>query len=178
MEITYLGNDAFRIRGERVITINSSRLSEPADIVLHSERKPESKQIVNGPGEYEIGGVLILTIQTGSREAGRLAHSIDLGDLTIVHLGSQVEELDERSVAALGRVDVLLVSSQDLAAARCSIQDLEPRVIIPFGPRAGELCAACGIAEPPVENRFTWNGTSTAPKAVLLRTPASKRRAA
>ncbi len=178
MEITYLGNASFQLRGERVILVNPSQKPTADSIVLYSTRRNDGKQIVDGPGEYEIGGVLIITAAAGPKDFPTLVHSITLGDLNLVHLSAGGHDLSERAIEAMGKVDILLVQAEDTAAAQAAIQKLEPRVIIPFGSQALELCTALGVRQLRAESRFSWNGTTNSPKAVLLKPSAAKKRAA
>ena len=177
MEIIYLDGATFQIKGDRTVTVNPPP-AMAVDIVLHSVRQKSSKQIVNGPGEYEIGGVLIATVEVGPRQAATLVHGVEVGGVNVVHLGMGEPELDERAFDALGAVDVLLVNADEPAAAQAAVRNLEPRIVIPFGPKAAELCAALGVKEPRAEPRFSWNGLSAAPKAVLLKATRSRKRAA
>jgi L-ascorbate metabolism protein UlaG (beta-lactamase superfamily) len=177
MDITYLDGASFQVRAERLIAINPPNAA-PADIVLHSKRQTRSKHIVNGPGEYEIGGVLIPTTEVGPKETPTLVHALDFDGMSVVHLGAAVPELDDRALDALGRVDVLLLNADDLKAAQAAVRDLEPRVVIPFGQRAAELCAALGVKERRAESRFSWNGVTNPPRAVLLKAPSTRKRAA
>jgi hypothetical protein len=89
-----------------------------------------------------------------------------------------LNELTEREVLALGKIDVLLLPADDLRAAQSLVTDLVPRVVIPFGANAAELCAALGVPGATLESRFAWNGTAATPRAVLLKPVAARRRAA
>jgi hypothetical protein len=51
-------------------------------------------------------------------------------------------------------------------------------VVIPFGAHAAELCVAAGVKDARTEARFTWNGTGKTSKAVMLRAPQKRTRAA
>lgn len=178
MEISYLGGSSFLIRDERTVAINPSDRSTAADVVVHTRRQRSRKHIVNGPGEYEIGGVLIVTTEAGPREDSTLVHALELGGANVVHHGKPHGRLEARAIEALGAVDVLLINADDLLAAKEALRDLQPQVVIPYGGHAGELCAELGVTEPRPELRFTWNGTAKAPRAVLLRAPSKKRSAA
>lgn len=177
MEITYLSGASFQIKADRIVALNPPQ-GIAADVVLHSARQNSSKHIVNGPGEYEISGVLIFTVEAGPKDSATLVHAIETGGVSIVHLGTPLHQLDKRALEALGRVDILLLNAEDLATAQEAVRDLEPRIVIPFGSRAPELCVALGVREPRAESRFSWNGLTTPPKAVLLKAPGARKRAA
>lgn len=173
MEVSYLGGSSFLLKDERAVVINPEKHGERADISVHSARKVRKKTIVDGPGEYEIGGVMIITAEV----AGKLAHAIDLGGLSVVHLDGVPAKLEPAIVEAMGRVDVLILNADDLTAALSTIRILTPRVVMPYGAHAAEICTSLGVdARPGL--RWSWNGTGTPPKAVLLKAPSRKRKAA
>ena len=178
MDITYLGGHSFVLKGEHTIAINPPAGSPRSDITLHSKRQARSKEIVNGPGEYEIRGSLIVTLELGPCDATTLIHAVEVGGLAVVHLGPTVRDLSERAISDLGRVDILLVNADDLRAAQAAVTDLSPRLIIPYGAHAGELCAALGVKDPQPQARLVWNGLTPQLKVVLLKTAGTKRRAA
>ena len=180
MDITYLGGASFLLKGERVVAINPAQKARAADVLLHSSRQHDRTLIVDGPGEYEIGGVLIVTEETGPRASGLFSHAVATQGLNVVHLGTRVHDLTERQITAFGPVDVLILSADDVQAAQKAVQALEPRVVLPFGPRATELSSALGARRLEPEARFSWNGSGTPPKVVLLKKKASggKKRAA
>lgn len=177
MEVTYQGSASFVLKSDTTVSINPQD-GTPATIKLFSARQKSQKQIVNGPGEYEINGVLVITAETGSEGRRTLVHGVDLGGLNVVHLGTYTNRPDARSLDALGKVDVLIVGADDLGSAREAVTLLDPRVVLPFGSHAAALCAELGIKEPKPENRFLWNGVAAAPRAVLLKAGKSRRRAA
>lgn len=174
MDISYAGGASFVIKGERTVVINPTGAAAKAHVVLHSERQRARKLIVNGPGEYEIGGVLIASVRSGRS----LAHAVEVNGINVVCLTGRCKDMDPSEMAALGRVDVLLVGADDLQAAREAVAALTPRVVIPFGTQAAEVCAAAGVKAVTPQPRFSWNGTGTPPKAVLLKAPGTRKRAA
>lgn len=173
MEVSYLGGASFLVKDERTVSINPEKRTEQADITLHSARKIRKKTIVDGPGEYEIGGVSIVTAEV----AGKLAHAIDIGGLSLVHLDAVPVVLDPATTEAMGRVDVLIINADDLKAAEGAMRILTPRVVMPYGAHAVELCKTLGV-DGKASSRWSWSGAGTPPKAILLKAPAAKRRAA
>lgn len=169
MEIVYGGKTAFTLRGSKSVSIDAS----DADITLFTRRQRSAALKLNGPGEYEVGGVLITTLDSG----GTLVHSITLDDVNVVHLSSRAA-LTDRDLAAIGRTDVLLVQTDDLRVAQAAVADLSPRVVIPFGTHAAALAASVGMKNLEPQRNFSWNGISASPKAVLLKEPAARRKAA
>ena len=177
MDIVYRGDSSFEINGERTIAINP-RNGSRADVVLHTARQKKPAGVVNGPGEYDIAGVLIVTLEKGSRESSTLAHSLIVDDLSVVHLGDTTHELSDRDVASIGRVDVLIVNADDARKAQAAVADLEPRVVIPFGAAAPQVCASLGVKSPEDQPRFSWSRNRVLPRAVLLKPVSTRARAA
>jgi len=171
MEITYAGAASFVLKGERTVVINPTASTERAHISLHTRRQKSKKLLVNGPGEYEVGGVLITSIALGDE----IVHAVEVDGINVLHLSGDVRCLTERDLTAIGKVDVLIVDCRDLKQAQNAVSDLGPRVIVPFGPHAAGLCAAAGVKDAQPQARFSWNGVTTPPRAVLLKEPAKKR---
>lgn len=176
MEITYRGGRSFRISDERVVAINPP--ARTVDLTLHSRRKDAAKQRVSGPGEYEIGGILIATVPVGPANSPTLAHAVDIEGTNVLYVDGEVDRLSADALLAIGTVDILIVEAEDLATAQKVAQDLTPRVVIPFGSKAAELCAALGVRDAQPTTKFTWNGSGKAAKAVLLKAPGRGKRAA
>lgn len=174
MEITQSGDSSFLIKGEKTAAINPPDKAPDADVVLFTERKRRPKLIVNGPGEYEIRGVLIASLALGDV----LAHAVEVDGINVLCLPDSTRRLAQRDIEVIGPVDVLLISAADAGAAQAAMADLSPRVVIPFGAQAEALCSAVGVKEVTPQARFSWNGVSTAPKAVLLKSTPARKRAA
>lgn len=73
----------------------------------------------------------------GAKRGGNLITLIDAEGLRLLHLGDLGHELDAGQVAALGRVDVLLVPvggfyTIDAAQAAATVRALRPRVTVPM----------------------------------------------
>ena len=162
MEITWYGHTCFRFmeRGmASVVTdpydhmeLGYAPLKLKADIVTISRNKAghnyldavkTDPYVIIGPGEYEIGGVFITTIQTngaGTRNNTETRNTlcvIDFNGLTIVHLGSLDLVPTQTKVEALGPVNIALVpvgggSGLNAAKAAEVISLLEPNIVIPM----------------------------------------------
>jgi L-ascorbate metabolism protein UlaG (beta-lactamase superfamily) len=98
---------------------------------------------IQGPGEYEIGGVFITGVQTdgNSKKAAELPRNIlyvfDYDGLTVAHLGDLRQLPTQAEVEALGSVHVALVpvgGGGGLNAAKAAevISMLEPNIVIPM----------------------------------------------
>ncbi len=111
--------------------------------VTYGEKEPF---VINGPGEYERGGVTVqgfLTnskygLQKGAESATNTMYAVDLEDMNLVFLGAIADKsLPAAAREAIDEIDVLFVpvggdgvlsasDAHELAVA------LEPRIIIPM----------------------------------------------
>lgn len=171
MEITYAGANSFLLKGERTIAINPTAAGERGHIALYTRRQKSKKLLINGPGEYEVGGVLVTSVALGEE----IAHAVEVDGINVLHLTGDARKLSERDLTSIGKVDVLLVDTADVKQAENAVSDLVPRVVIPFGAHAAEICATAGVKDAQPQARFSWNGVAASTKAVLLKAPARKR---
>ena len=162
MEITWYGHSCFRItdRGQTTVVcdpfdsenIGYESLKLKADIVTVSHETPGHNNlkaikgdpyIVNGPGEYEIGGVFISGLRTDkrkNREGNQFVNTlylIEYSGINIVHLGDMLHVPSQTEVESLGPVHILLVpvgGNGCLNAAKASeaISLFEPNIVIPM----------------------------------------------
>jgi beta-lactamase family protein len=178
MEITCTGDASFLLQGSRTVAINPQQ-AERGVITLFGRRQRSARLQINGPGEYEIGDVLIATVPIGPYSAQQWAHAVKLDEINVLYLDGDAEALTEEALLAIGPVDVLILAADKLPSAVKAAQDLTPRLVIPFGPHAAELCAALGVKDAAPVSRVNINGK--APRAVLLkprRAPTRKQPAA
>jgi L-ascorbate metabolism protein UlaG (beta-lactamase superfamily) len=162
MEITWYGHSCFRLTERGLSTVvtdpfdSSATGYEPlrlrADIVTVSHDAPGhnnttavkgTSHVLDGPGEYEIGGVFITGVQTdtnGKKTADRPRNTLyvfDYDGLNVAHLGDLRQVPSQDEVEALGTVHVALVpvgggSSLNAATAAEVISLLEPNIVIPM----------------------------------------------
>ncbi len=104
--------------------------------VSHGDKVPF---IVDGPGEYETGGVYIKGVATeGDGGKVNTVYSVLLDDVNLCHLGAlATPDLKPEAVEALGEIDILFVPI--LGGAVLEAEDayklstsLEPRMIVPL----------------------------------------------
>jgi L-ascorbate metabolism protein UlaG (beta-lactamase superfamily) len=206
-DITYLGHSCFRLRGRDGIVICDPfdrsvgiDIGKPtAHIVTVSHDHPdhnnvaavrpmrESTFLINGPGEYEVSGVLITGVRTahdaqGGKERGfNTAYVIHLDDVAFCHLGDLGHELTQSQIEALGSVDVLFVpvgggETIDADTAATVISQIEPRIVIPMHFAAPQLALdmpldpldkfthALGLKEVKQVDKLTVTATSLPPE--------------
>jgi len=161
MEITWYGHSCFRLteRGLAAIVTDpyDHRVTgyEPlklrADVVTISHNTPThnyidgakgAEHILEGPGEFEIGGVFITGIQTNHRNGleeipRNTLFVFDYNGINIAHLGDLNHVPSQGEVEALGSVHVALVpvgdgSSLNAAKAAEVISLIEPNIVIPM----------------------------------------------
>ena len=178
MELVWYGHACFRLRGRDATVVTDPfdrRLGLPvprvqANIVTVSSDRPDhsnaaavggSPKVIDGPGEYDIAGVIITGIATQKREPGRArsprqrntAYVIEIDGLTVCHLGDLAEVPDATVVEQIGNVDVLLIpvgghETIDATQAAEVISLLEPRLVIPMHFRTPELAIELDPIEP------------------------------
>ena len=157
MEITWYGLSCFRMverKHATVVTdpygttIGLPELKLRADIVTishkarghsHLSAVGSTKQVLDGPGEYEIGSVFITGIATYSKEnKGRhVLYVFDMGGLSVAHLGDLQQVPEQKEIEALGEVNILLTpvgggNSLNASQAAELVSLLEPNVVIPM----------------------------------------------
>jgi L-ascorbate metabolism protein UlaG (beta-lactamase superfamily) len=162
LDITWYGHSCFRIseRGQiAVITdpysdqIGLPPLKLKGDIVTISHDRPGhnnsdavkgANYVLNGPGEYEIGGVFITGIAMHFVNEQvvhhNIAYLIQYGSLTVLHLGDLMHVPEQSTIEAIesmGAVNVALVpvgGGHSLRAPLAAevIALFEPNYIIPM----------------------------------------------
>lgn len=175
MEITWLGYSCFRLKGKNTTVITDPyppglgyNLDKPsARIVTVSHSHPNHSytqaiggdpKVISRPGEYEIGGVLIIGVTTfhdaenGSRLGKNNVFVIEIDDINICHLGDLGHPLTTRQVEEIGNIDILLVpvgagSTINASQAAGIVRNLEPRIVIPMHFKTPELKIEMETAE-------------------------------
>lgn len=160
MEITWYGHSCFRLTERSMATvvtdpfdhqvIGYSPLKLKADIVTVSHDAPGhnntgavkgTSHVIDGPGEFEIGGVFITGVQTdatGKKSKDVLRNTLyvfDYDGITVAHLGDLKNVPSQAEVEALGTVNVALVpvgGGGGLNAAKAAevVSLLEPNLVI------------------------------------------------
>ena len=162
MEITWFGHSCFRLteRGMATVVtdpydhreIGYEPLKLKGDIVTVSHNTPghnftsavkSDPHLIDGPGEFEIGGVFITGIQTNGHhkketaEVRNTLYLIDFNGINILHLGDLDRVPTQTEVEAFGPVHVALVpvgGGGSLTAIKATevISLLEPNIVIPM----------------------------------------------
>ena len=160
MEIIWLGHSCFKIKGSNATVITDpyspdmgySLGKHTAHIVTVSHQHPGHSyvqgirgepRLITGPGEYEVGGGLIMGIATfhdkvkGEERGKNTVYLAEVDEVSICHLGDLGHVLTAGQVEELGSVDVLLlpmggVSTINASMAAEIVRQLEPKVVVPM----------------------------------------------
>lgn len=166
MEITWYGHSCFRLTERNYATvvtdpfdsktIGYDALRLKSDIVTVSHDAPGHSNtdavkgmshIIDGPGEFEIGGVFITGVQSDNTGAGKkkardgsprnTVYVFDYDGITVAHLGDLNQDLTQSEIESLGTVNVVLIpvgGGGGLNAAKAAevISMIEPNLVIPM----------------------------------------------
>jgi len=121
MEIKYLGEKTIFLKGKKESVLIDSTESSFSDgkygsrVVLYTnenERRADlldGRVLINGPGEYEIGGVEINGI---NGEDGNTVYKITLDGFKLVIVGELQQQLSEKRIERIEDTDILLISAK------------------------------------------------------------------
>jgi L-ascorbate metabolism protein UlaG (beta-lactamase superfamily) len=173
VELTWYGMSCFRMveRGLATVVTDpfdaSVGLTPPklrADVITVSHDAPGhnhlaavkgERRVIQGPGEYEIGGVFITGIAMLEAKAGNgrpnTLYVFDFDGLTVAHLGDLAFVPSQPQIEDLGAVDVALVPVGGGTALQPSqaaevISLIEPKVVVPMHYKTGKESLKLGPA--------------------------------
>ena len=164
MEITWYGHSCFRLTERNFATVvtdpydNKATGYDPlrlkAEIVTVSHDAAGhnftsavkgSTHTIDGPGEFEIGGVFITGVQTDGAggkkkkdgDPRNTLYVFDYDGITVAHLGDLQQVPSQAEIEALGTVNVALVpigggGSLNAAKAAEVISLFEPNIVVPM----------------------------------------------
>ncbi len=163
MKIKYLGHSAFAITansGVKIVTdpytpspdLTYGEITESADIVTVSHKHFDhnnvaavrgNPEVVSRAGRSAVKGIEIKGIASahddsgGRMRGGNIIFCFEVDGVAVCHLGDLGHRLDERQLAEIGRVDVLLIPvggnfTIDARTAAEVCNHLKPRVVIPM----------------------------------------------
>ena len=161
MEITWYGNSCFRITERNFATVVTdpfdsavagyTPLKLKAEIVTVSSNDLSHNNIsvvkgnpfvIEGPGEYERGGVFLTGIQTTplkseNKELLNTIYVLDYGSITDLHLCQTNMVPSQTMIEELGNINIALVpvgAGGGLNASKAAevISMLEPNIVIPM----------------------------------------------
>ena len=159
VEIYYLGHSAFRIKGKSSVVITDPYdekagkfpKDQTANLLTISHNHSDHNQaglvkagfVIDGPGEYEVGGVSVVGIPTwhgdqeGKERGINTIFVIEIDGLRIAHAGDLGHKLTREQLEDMGQVDVLLVPiggvyTLDAKTAAEVVKQPDPWVVIPM----------------------------------------------
>ena len=159
MEITWYGHSCFRITERNRISVVTDPFSESiglpvpklkGDVVTISHPEPghnnvsavkPEPHVLEGPGEYELGGVFITGIPMHLVEEDvvrwNIAYLMEYDNLTVLHLGDLAHVPDQSTIEGFGEVNVLLLpvgGGRGLRASEAAevVALIEPSYVIPM----------------------------------------------
>ena len=164
MEITWYGHSCFRLTERSYATvvtdpfdnkaIGYDALKLKAEIVTVSHNAPGhnftdsvkgTSHVIDGAGEFEIGGVFITGVSTdgaGGKKKGKdsirnTIYVFDYDGITVAHLGDLQQVPTQSEIESLGTINVALVpvgGGGGLNAAKAAevISLIEPNIVIPM----------------------------------------------
>jgi len=168
MEITWYGHSCFRLTERNYATVVTDPFDSKAvgydaiklksDIVTVSHEAPGhnntdavkgTSHIIDGAGEFEIGGVFVTGVQTDGGGSGKkkakdkdksarnTIYVFDYDGITVAHLGDLKEVPTQSEIESLGTINVALVpvgGGGGLNAAKAAeiISLIEPNLVIPM----------------------------------------------
>lgn len=142
MEIALLSKNALRIKGKNAVLVVDPQEKHEANAALVfsipvSKINPVgSEVIINGPGEYETGGVKI----TGVKSEQDLVYSLSVDSVSVL-LGkvSTLEKLQTK----LKEANILVVNCDNIVDASF-ITSLVTNVLLLYGEKAAEVGKSIG----------------------------------
>jgi L-ascorbate metabolism protein UlaG (beta-lactamase superfamily) len=167
VEIAYFGHSSFRLKGrvKAVITdpygeqVGKYPRDAEADIITVSHDhfdhnavekikglpsgKPGRPFVIDGPGEYEIGGVSVVGVpawhdeKSGGERGLNTIYVIEMDGLRIAHMGDLGHKLNDQQLEEIGAIDVVFVPvggvyTIDAKTAKEVVGQVDPWVIIPM----------------------------------------------
>jgi len=207
MDINWYGHSCFRLRGRESSVVTDpyapsagyGSLRAAATVVTVSNEHPhhshvqavsEARKVLRGPGEYEIGGLMITGMATSrdpqaSDQIRNTAYLIEIDDITVCHLGDLSRTLTTDEIEVFKEVHVLLLpvgGHCTIGAAQAAevVSQIEPKMIIPMHYAAGAskvpldpvdpFCREMGVESLPPQPRIsiTRTGLPEEPTVVLL----------
>ena len=175
MEVTYIGHSCFKIKDKTISLVidpydpnklgyKLPKLSCDVLLVTHDhfdhnyiEGVSDYRLLIDGPGEYEVGGCFIngksiSHDEKGGEEQGKVTmYLITIDGFNILHLGDLGCELSQEDMEKLPPIDVLMIPlgnkyTIDEKTAVKVISSLEPSYVIPMHYKTPDLKGVEGLS--------------------------------
>jgi L-ascorbate metabolism protein UlaG (beta-lactamase superfamily) len=190
MEITWYGYNCFGIKTKGGMLVvdpyaGSSGLKLPglkANVVIVSDEENKNlnaegvggePRILTWPGEYEVSEIAITALQLPEKKG--MIYSFDADGLKVCYISDVSAPVSEELMESIGDVDVLMVPVKgNLEEIHKTIEEIEPRVVIPVGYKtpglkveAGDLDAflkKTGVSATSAKEKFSVNSRNDLPQ--------------
>jgi len=148
MDIQILSGESLRLKIKKTILIIDPNLSIPkseADAIVTFDKNSEISKVancrllINGAGEYEVGGLKIASFKIGNG----LMFSFGIENLEAALIKASF--LSEASLDKIKNYDVVLINA-DLEINQSALTAMEPRVIVLYGKNASQAAKELGKA--------------------------------
>lgn len=156
MDIYFLGFTAVRLRGKKTSIVIDPfdkektgikfEKTEADAVLLTAKNSPQmsiqqianSRVVIDGPGEYEVGGVSIV----GIAASGLTTYYIKMDGIALLHPGALQKKLSENELDRYPNVDIFFAPPEGADM----VSKLEPKVVIPinFGDNISRLLKELG----------------------------------
>ena len=194
MDLVWLGHASFRLHSQGMVVVTDPfpeslglRIDgRPADVVTISNTHPNHSaadtvggepRLFRAPGEYEFNHVVVRGVMTplpegAPHEQRNVAYAIEMDGISVCHLGDLTRPLTTRQVEELKPVDVALVPAGgqctlSLDQALQTIQDLDPKVVVPMHYGHGQEGLALDGVEPFLRRMGLEDETQPQPRLVI-----------
>ena len=194
MDMVWLGHSSFRLhsqgmvvvtdpypeslglrldgRAAAIVTVSNTHPNHSADVTVTGEPR-----VFRAPGEYEFSHVMVRGVMTAlpegvPHEHRNVAYTIEMDGISVCHLGDLSRTLTTRQVEELKPVDVALVPAGGhctltLDQALQTIQDLDPRVVVPMHFGHGQEGVTLDGVEPFLRRLGLEDETQPQPRLVV-----------
>lgn len=153
MEVALISKKSLRIKGKNAVLSVDPDSKFESNAALFLDKEPQGKYVVgaevviNGPGEYETGGIKI----SGVKHDDNLVYSMTVDNVGIL-LGklTTLEKLHTK----LKEANILVVNCDNVSDASF-LTALVTNVVIFYGDKATEICKAFGQENPKTAKQFS-----------------------
>ncbi len=158
MDISLLSDRSIRLKGKTAaLIINPTKAISKTvaegvvklwDYPEFSDEKVDEERIlIQGPGDYEVGGIKVSTSEVGDKLVGRI--EVD-GVKLLVGSGSTIEKISDKTEGGgVALVDADSEFNHDVLAT------IEPSVLIVYGPKSNDVAKSLGKSDAPKVSKFT-----------------------
>ena len=159
MDVQVLSGNSLKLKIKKtalVIDPESSIPKTDADVVISFEEKPEASRVanarvlINGAGEYEVGGLKISSVKIGNS----LLFSFGLENLEIALI--KASSLLEISSDKIKNYEIVLVNT-DSDINQSILTAMEPRVIVLYGEKMKEAARKLGKAGSAASSKISFS---------------------